>query len=159
MIPSQYIAKHSGIGEYSSSSSSSSSSSQSVGSENKTKIEKNIHKVSCFDQCRNNQNSRDNNNSEKEKEDENDINTCECIKSHRPCFNECSHICQTNNPLNLFQLPPKPNKSTRKSVQLSVCALDHLDIVKSLTTEDLEQKYDLACLERWGPEEHGKKRM
>jgi hypothetical protein len=41
--------------------------------------------------------------------------------------------------------------TTNERETLSKCGLDHIDTIRSLTEEQLEQRYPLACEERWGP--------
>jgi hypothetical protein len=58
---------------------------------------------------------------------------CACLKNNEPCGEECGCInCQ--NPLNDIDVD-----------NLSICALQNIYIYKSLTQEDLNEKYELPC--------------
>jgi hypothetical protein len=48
-----------------------------------------------------------------------------------------------------FLLPPRRRKVVR-SKRLSACAKDHIHTVQRLTPEQWQQRYPLACAERWG---------
>eukprot|EP00605_Chrysophyceae_sp_TOSAG23-4_P000263 GSChrysophyteH1.ASY1.ANO1.304.1 assembled CDS len=51
--------------------------------------------------------------------------------------------------------PTKPRATAKEEKCLHACALDHLRIVRNLTEEQLNQRYPMACGERWGrPEAH-----
>lgn len=58
---------------------------------------------------------------------------CACLKNNRPCGPECGCVdCQ--NPLNGVDVE-----------SLSVCAIQHIDTVKSLSEKDLARTFEMHC--------------
>lgn len=47
-------------------------------------------------------------------------------------------------------LVPGRRKKYKTKISISDCGLDHMEVLKNLTPEQLNQRYDLACAERWG---------
>ena len=62
-----------------------------------------------------------------------DTYRCSCLKNHEPCGETCGCVdCQ--NPLNDVDVDG-----------LSLCAIQNIDVVKSLTGQELEREYKLPC--------------
>jgi len=58
---------------------------------------------------------------------------CACLKNNEPCDEKCKCInCQ--NPLNGVDLD-----------NLSICAIQNIDIYKGLSEKELDEKYELPC--------------
>ncbi len=68
---------------------------------------------------------------------------CACVVAQQPCFLDCPADCRRLNPLNALSVGGR-------LVQLSDCAVDHLDTVTALSDVQLRARYGLACVERWG---------
>ena len=58
---------------------------------------------------------------------------CKCFKNLEPCGEECGCV-DCNNPLNGVDLE-----------KLSTCTILHIHEYKSLTSDDLEKRYELPC--------------
>jgi hypothetical protein len=65
--------------------------------------------------------------------------SCACVRAEQPCFSDCPASCAARNPFN------DPGLRVR---QLSDCALDHLSVLRSLSSAQLRARYPLACIER-----------
>lgn len=62
-----------------------------------------------------------------------DTYRCTCLKNHEPCGEACGCVdCQ--NPLNGVDVE-----------RLSLCAIQNIDVVKGLTDQELQRKYELPC--------------
>lgn len=62
-----------------------------------------------------------------------DTYRCSCLKHNEPCDENCGCV-DCRNPLNGVDVD-----------NLTVCALQNIDIVKNLTEEELAERYELPC--------------
>ena len=75
---------------------------------------------------------------------------CPCIEKGRPCLSNCPSHCSEANPRNDVVLEEGTTLYTGKVTDATACAMAHLPTVLSLTPEQLDARYTLACIERWG---------
>jgi len=62
-----------------------------------------------------------------------DTYRCTCLKNNEPCDENCGCV-DCRNPLNDVDVE-----------NLTVCAIQNIDIVKNLTDQDLERRWELPC--------------